>query len=103
MKAFNCINHDILYIYLANLGFDDRVRNWFRSYNKRFQRVKVGDKLSDVKPVMHGAAQGTVLGPPIFILYFNAVTTQVSRCKMSMFANDCIIYQLGNTWESIRE
>ena len=101
-KAFNCINHDILDIVLANNGFDNRVRNWFKSYNTRFQRIKIGNTLSDTVRVLHGAAQGTVLGPTLFILYFNAIYTQVSRCKISMFADDCVIYQSGNTWDSIR-
>ena len=52
--------------------------------------------------VLHGAVQGTVLGPTIFILYFDAISRQLSRCKISMFADDCVIYQTGNTWESIR-
>ena len=88
---------------MANIGFDDRVRKWFRSYNNRFQRVKIGDSFSDINRVFHGAAQGTVLGPTLFILYFNAVATQVNRCKISLFADDYIIYQIGNIWESVRE
>ena len=101
-KAFNCINHDILNIVMANNGFDKRVRKWFRSYNNRFQCVKIGDSVSDTRSVLYGAAQGTVLGPTLFILYFNAVAEHVSKCKVSLFADDCIIYQSGNTWESVR-
>ena len=102
-KAFNCINHEILDIFMANNGFDNRVRKWFKSYNTRLQCVKINENRSDIKRVLYGAAQGTVLGPTLFILYFNAITENVSRCKISMFADDCIIYQSGNTWESVRE
>ena len=93
-KAFNCINHNILNIIMANIGFTNRVPDWFKSYNTRFQRIKMGDKLSTTRNVLHGAAQGTVLGPTLFILYFNAVVTQVSRCKISMFADDCVIISI---------
>ena len=79
------------------------MRQWFKSYNNRSQYVKIGDTKSGVECVLYRAAQGTVLGPTIFILYFNAVTTHIRRCKLSMFAEDCIIYQSGNTWDSIRE
>ena len=102
-KAFNCLNHKILDIVMANNGFGDRVRQWFTSYNNRSQRVKMGEIFSDTKPVLHGAAQGTVLGQTLFILYFNAIHTQVTRCKISMFADDCVIYQSGNNWESVRQ
>ena len=101
-KAFNCINHRIFDIILANHGFDPRVRRWFTSYNTRFQCTKVGDIKSDIISVLHGAAQGTVLGPTIFILYFDAISKCVSRCKLFMFADDCVIYQTGNTWDTIR-
>ena len=86
----------------ANIGYDDRVRRWFKSYNSRSQCVKIGDKKSDVERVLNGAAQGTVLGHTIFILYFNAVATHVRKCKLSMFADDCIIYQSRNMWDSVR-
>ena len=100
-KAFNCVNHEIFDIIIANSGFSERVRNWFRSYNNRYQRVKVNNIFSDVQHVIHGAAQGTVLGPTIFILYFNAISQHITKCKVSMFADDCIIYQSGNTWDNV--
>ena len=62
----------------------------------------MGDKKSDITSVLHGAAQGTVLGPTIFILYFDAISKSVSRCKLSMFADDCVIYQTGNAWDVSR-
>ena len=101
-KAFDCVNHEIFDIILYNNGFSERVRQWFASYNNRYQRVKVNNVFSDVTHVNHGAAQGTVLGPTIFILYFNAIAQQIINCKVSMFADDCIIFQSGNTWEIVR-
>ena len=71
-------------------------------YNNRFQCVKIGDKKLNVQQVAHGAAQGTVLGSTIFILYFNAISNQITRCKTLMFADDFVMYQTGKTWESIR-
>ena len=67
-KAFNCVDYEIFDTKLYNHGFSECVRNWFRSYNNRYQRVKNKNVLSDVSNVKHGAAQGTVLGPTIFIL-----------------------------------
>ena len=71
-KAFNCINHDIFDIILANRGFENRVRPWFNSYNKRSQCIQIDDKKSHVS---HAANQRTVLRPTIFILYFDIIST----------------------------
>ena len=101
-KAFDCVNHTIFDTILANHGFDPCVRRWFNSYNNRFQCIKIGDRKSGIEPVIYGAAQSMVLGPTIFFLYFDAISKQVSRCKLSMFADDCIIYQTGNTWDRIK-
>ena len=46
-KAFNCVDHDILDTILLHNGCSERVGIWFKSYNNRFQRVKVDGMLSD--------------------------------------------------------
>ena len=74
-KAFNCINHDIFDIILANHGFENRVRPWFNCYNKRSLCITIGDKKSNVS---YAAAQETVLRPTIFILYFDSISRYVS-------------------------
>ena len=53
-KAFNCINHDIFDITLANHGSDNRVRRWFSSYSNLFQCVKIRDK-NPKRSILHMA------------------------------------------------
>ena len=100
-KAFNCMNHDIFDIVLSNLGISQRVRSWIKSYNTIRQCVKIGDNTSNVLPVEFGTAQGTVLGPLVFIFYFNNIISQIDKCNVSMFADDCVIYQSGNSWDIV--
>ena len=78
------MNHDIFDIVLNNLGICQCVRMWVRSCNTRSQCVKVGDCTSDVLPVDYGTAQGTVLGPLVFMLYFNEIVSQINKCKVSV-------------------
>ena len=66
-KAFNCINHKMLYYKMYNAGFSDIVIRWFRSYLTRSQIVSIGDKTSSEVNIPAGIAQGTVLGPLIFV------------------------------------
>ena len=50
---------------------------------------------------MAGTAQGTVLGPLIFIFYLNDIVHSINHCHMSLFADDCISYLDGNNWIQI--
>ena len=71
-KAFNCINHKMLYYKMYNAGLSKNMINWFKSYLSRTQTVCINNQLSTVKSVPAGIAQGTVLGL-IFIFYINDV------------------------------
>ena len=100
-KAFNCIEHNILFLKMENAGFGQPVIEWFKSYLNRFQRVRMDDKLSSVVPVKNGIAQGTVLGPILFIFYINNIFKCTRFVKMSLFADDCVLYLSGNNWQTI--
>ena len=101
-KAFNCISHDILLAKMASAGFDRTVIQWFRSYLHRTQQVSIYNKLSDAIAVPNGIAQGTVLGPILFIFYINDIFNCVNFVKMSLFADDCVMYLSGNNWDIIQ-
>ena len=100
-KAFNCTNHQVLYNKLRDAGMSNRVIDWFRSYLVRTQKVKYGEKLSSSINVSYGIAQGTVLGPLIFIFYINDCTSVLDKLKISLYADDCILYYPGNNWDNI--
>ena len=69
-KAFNCIDHNVLYCKLRDVGMSNRILRWFRSYLTRTQIAKYGDKTSTNLLVPAGIAQGTVLGPLVFTLLY---------------------------------
>ena len=100
-KAFNCISHTVLYLKMYNAGFSPKVINWFKSYLSRYQTVKLNDIESTMIPVVDGIAQGTVLGPLVFIFYINNVITTLNHVNISMFADDCVLYISGNNWPAI--
>lgn len=77
-KAFDCIDYNVLFERLYNLGVRGVSLNWIKSYlTSRIQRVQVNGKLSKSKEVTFGIPQGTVLGPILFILYTNTITTSI--------------------------
>ena len=76
-KAFDCIDHYRLYNKLKSCGISDEVMRWFRSYFTQTQDVRVGNIVSQSKNVLSGIGQGTILGPLIFILYWDTESKYV--------------------------
>ena len=87
---------------MASAGFDRTVIQWFRSNLHTTQQVCIYDELSDIIPVSRGIAQGTVLGPILFIFYIKDIFKSVKFVKMSLFADDCVMFLSGNNWSVIQ-
>ena len=100
-KAFNCINHERLFSKLYKIGCTNRFITWLRSYLNRTEIVTIGDCKSSKLSIMSGIAQGSVLGPLIFIFYINDVVRVITHSRISMFVDDCIIYSIGNDFDSM--
>ena len=56
------------------------------------QSVVVDGKQSSLSDVVFGVPHGTVLCPLLLLLYINDLPSVVSS-KVSLFANDCLIYR----------
>ena len=54
--------------------------------------------LSKTLSVNTGICQGTILGPLIFIFYINDVIRNVNSRRVNIYADDCLIYTIGNNW-----
>ncbi len=62
---------------------------WFKSYlqnRKQFVRYQSSD--SEYKNIKCGIPQGSILGPLLFILYINYITSTTSLFEMILFADD---------------
>ena len=71
-KAFNTLDHGILYMKLNNLGTGKTVIYWCKSYlTNRSQCVKLCNNTSPGLPIQCGVPQGSILGPLYFIRYVN--------------------------------
>ena len=74
---FNTIDHTILLDRL-NLyyGISELALGWFKSYlSGRTHSVKVGCTLSHPAALQYGVPQGSVLGPILFSLYTNLISS----------------------------
>ena len=100
-KAFDSLNHEILLCKLKNIGLENNILKWFNSYLDRKQILRYNGKSSEELKVISGIPQGSILGPTLFIFYINAIFEIVPDVKIKMFADDCVLYKSGNTWDQI--
>lgn len=93
-KAFDTVNHQILFTKLSHLGIDGSILSWIKSFlSYRTMEVVVGGQNSSSFPVISGVPQGSVLGPCLFLIYINHVSsTLISNYKL--FADDLKLYLL---------
>ena len=68
--AFDRVNHKALLFKLKQLGIGGPFYNILAEFlSNRTQRVVVDGQLGDLRPILSGVPQGSVLGPLLFILY----------------------------------
>ena len=94
-KAFDTVPHNPLLHKLSEHQIDPFLIRWVRNYlMDRTQSVVLGGAQSDSLPVMSGVPQESVLGPLLFLIYIDGVSSSVVNSKITLYADDIALHKI---------
>ena len=96
-KAFDTLDHEILFAKLEHYGIRDVALQWIKSYfSYRRQFVRINQTCSSTQTIKCGVPQGSILGRLFFILYINDHPRASKLTESLLFADDTSIFFLNS-------
>ena len=81
---------------LEKYGIKDIALKWFKNYlSNRTQYVTYHGVESQRQTISCGVPQGSILGPLLFLLYINDLSTVANACTSVLFADDTNVFITG--------
>ena len=91
-KAFDTIGHGIHLEKLIHYGACEPELVWSTDYLlNRSQLVEINSITSDKRNIASGVPQGSILGPLMFLTFFNDLKDSISYCDIFQYADDTVI------------
>lgn len=101
-KAFDIVNTEKLMECLHLYGIRGNAHELIHSYlTNRLQHVKVGSKISETATISQGVVQGSIIGPWLFLMFFNSISTIKLNGKIFLYADDCVLVNIHDPQEPV--
>ena len=101
-KAFDCVNHEILSYKLRASGLSGALHDWIIDYlSNRKQFVKVNGVSSNLMDIDTGVPQGSLLGPRLYSIYSNNLSSYSTNANVEMFADDTTAFIIGDSVDEV--
>ena len=94
--------HSVLLSKLSAYGIKGVELEWFTNYLfSSKQKVVIQNTISEFEFISCGVPQGSILGPVLFLLYFNDFSKTLFKPEVLMFADDTVVFYAGKSAEEI--
>ena len=64
--------------------------------------MKINNSKSDFKHITSGVPQGSILGPPLFLLFINNLPLYTNNAFTDLYADDTTLYDVQDSMEQIK-
>ena len=92
-RAFDTIGHSVLIAKLKCYRISGDEIKWFCDYLFHRSQITEWDGVESIThPVFTGVPQGSILGPLLFIIFFNDLQDSLTNAKIVMYADDTVVY-----------
>ena len=99
----NILSHSVLLEKLKSLGINESVHMWFSNYLfNRKEYCVIKKCTSESINIACGVPQGSVLGPLLFLIYFNDFEKFLQYSQALNFADDTVVYVTGKCKDMIK-
>ena len=101
-KAFDTLDHSILFHKLENYGIRGILLDLLRNYlTNRKQFVVVNGNESYLSDVGCGVPQGSILGPLLFLIYMNDICASSQKLEFILYADDTSVFLSDNNIDNL--